>query len=75
MPCGEQWKYVGISTSIDLNFNKLIFEGDTQVIINAVNDEKKELSYYRSVIEDAKELSYYRSIIEDAKKLLKRKSD
>lgn len=46
------WKAV----CIDLNFSKVVFEGDAKVIVNAVNEEKEDYSSYGSVIEDAKNL-------------------
>lgn len=40
----------------DFNFNKVIFEGDAQVIVNAVNDVQEDFSIYGSVIEYVKKL-------------------
>ncbi|KAF5443038.1 hypothetical protein F2P56_035633 [Juglans regia] len=40
----------------DLNFSRVVFEGDAQVIVNVVNEEEKYLSIYGFVIEDAKKL-------------------
>lgn len=40
----------------DLNFNKVIFEEDTQVNVNTVNDVQEDIAFYGSVIEDVKKL-------------------
>ncbi|KAF5468871.1 hypothetical protein F2P56_012982 [Juglans regia] len=45
----------------DLNFGRVIFEGDVQVIVNVVNEEEEDLSSYGCVIEDAKKLLKGRS--------------
>ncbi|KAF5481089.1 hypothetical protein F2P56_001774 [Juglans regia] len=38
----------------DLKFNKVILEGDAQVVVNAVNSQTEDLSYFGSIIEDLK---------------------
>ncbi|XP_035544636.1 uncharacterized protein LOC118348020 [Juglans regia] len=38
----------------DLRFNKVIMEGDAQVVVNAVNSQIEDLSYFGSIIEDLK---------------------
>ncbi|XP_042987456.1 uncharacterized protein LOC122315549 [Carya illinoinensis] len=38
----------------DFNFNNVLFEGDAQNIVNAVNAETKDMTRYGSVIEDVK---------------------
>ncbi|KAF5450110.1 hypothetical protein F2P56_014981 [Juglans regia] len=38
----------------DLNFDKVIFEGDAQIVINAVNNQDEDLSFYGSIIEELK---------------------
>ncbi|XP_041003960.1 uncharacterized protein LOC121249317 [Juglans microcarpa x Juglans regia] len=48
------WKALEVCR--DLNFRKVLFEGDAQVIVNAGNEGKEDYSIYGSVIEDAKKL-------------------
>ncbi|KAF5454970.1 hypothetical protein F2P56_024595 [Juglans regia] len=38
----------------DLSLNKVILEGDAQIIVKAVNEPNEDLSFYGSIIEDLK---------------------
>ncbi|KAF5469997.1 hypothetical protein F2P56_010551 [Juglans regia] len=52
--CLALWKAMEVCR--ELNFNRVLFEGDAQVIVNAVNKGDEDYSSYGSVIEDAKKL-------------------
>ncbi|XP_041009441.1 uncharacterized protein LOC121253501 [Juglans microcarpa x Juglans regia] len=52
--CLALWKAMEVCR--ELNFNRVLFKGDVQVIVNAVNKGEEDFSSYGSVVEDAKKL-------------------